>query len=35
VLPRDLRDLAGTRLESRIKQLAALDRCAPGIVIET
>jgi exopolyphosphatase / guanosine-5'-triphosphate,3'-diphosphate pyrophosphatase len=33
VLPRDLRDLAGTRLESRIKQLAALDRCAPGIVI--
>jgi exopolyphosphatase/guanosine-5'-triphosphate,3'-diphosphate pyrophosphatase len=35
VLPRDLRDLAGTRLESRIKQLAALERCAPGIVIET
>jgi exopolyphosphatase/guanosine-5'-triphosphate,3'-diphosphate pyrophosphatase len=34
LLPQDLADLAGARLESRIKQLAALDRCAPAIVID-
>ena len=34
ILPRDLADLAGARLESRLKQLAVLDRCIPSIVID-
>jgi hypothetical protein len=34
VLPPDLADLGGPRLESRMKQLAALRGLAPAIVVE-
>jgi exopolyphosphatase/guanosine-5'-triphosphate,3'-diphosphate pyrophosphatase len=34
VLPRDLADLTGPRLESRLKQLAGLEALSPAIVIE-
>jgi exopolyphosphatase/guanosine-5'-triphosphate,3'-diphosphate pyrophosphatase len=34
VLPGELRDLAGPRLETRLKQFSALGGLAPGIVIE-